>query len=67
MAKRFHDSEFDDATQLNLAIFRKYIRKWVPVSLTRLQHGRGLNYRDVNIFDFFAGPGTDRKEIRGRL
>lgn len=58
MAKHFHESEFDDGTQVKLAIFRGYIRKWLPVFLTARKSGR--NQEQVNLFDFFAGPGTDR-------
>jgi len=57
MPKRFHESEFDDGTQVKLAIFRGYIRKWLPVFLTARKSGR--NQEQVNLFDFFAGPGAD--------
>lgn len=59
MGKRFHESEFDDATQLKLAIFRGYIRKWLPVFLTARKSGR--DQESVNVYDFFAGPGVDSK------
>ena len=59
MGTRFHAKRFDDSTQLKLAIFRKYIREWVPVFLSEPRHGRGPNYGSVNIFDSFAGPGRD--------
>ena len=49
----FHDKSFDDATQLKLELFRKHIREWLPVFLTK------RNYDVLNIFDFFAGPGRD--------
>jgi len=58
MAKGFHERGYDDATQVKLAIFREYIRKWIPVFLTEGNRG---NYTSVNIFDFFAGPGADAK------
>ena len=57
MAKRFHDKPFDDGTHDKLAIFRGYVRRWIPVFLTAWKTGR--NYQVVNVFDFFAGPGTD--------
>ena len=57
MAKKFHDDEFDDATQIKLAIFRGYIRKWLPVFLTARKSG--AHDRAVNLFDLFAGPGAD--------
>jgi len=52
----FHDKVFDDSTQLKLAIFQGYIRKWLPVFLTQYGGGR-KNFQQVNIYDFFAGPG----------
>jgi len=57
MVKRFHDTEFDDATQIKLAIFRGYIRRWIPVFLTAWKEGS--NRETVNLWDFFAGPGLD--------
>lgn len=42
---------------MKLAIFRGYIREWLPVFLTDRDSGR--NVETVNVFDFFAGPGTD--------
>jgi three-Cys-motif partner protein len=57
MAKEFHKNEFDDATQVKLAIFRGYIREWLPVFLTNRNSGQ--NVESVNVFDFFAGPGAD--------
>ncbi|OGV38104.1 MAG: hypothetical protein A2X48_07460 [Lentisphaerae bacterium GWF2_49_21] len=53
MAK-FHDSEFDEATLLKLEIFRGYIREWIPVFLTKNR------FSHIHIYDFFAGPGTDK-------
>ena len=57
MAKHFHETAFDDATQVKLAVFRGYIRKWLPVFLTARRSG--ANQQAVNLFDFFAGPGAD--------
>ena len=39
MAKKFHENEFDDATQVKLDVFRGYIRKWIPVFLTAWKGG----------------------------
>ena len=63
MSRRFHDVPFDDATQLKLELFRRYIRNWIPVFLTRQKDGRPN--RSVHIFDFFAGPGRDTKGTPG--
>ncbi len=49
---KFHNTEFDAATQLKLALFRGYIREWLPVFLTK-------NFQKVNLYDLFAGPGYD--------
>ena len=57
MAKRFHKTEFDDGTQVKLAIFRGYIREWISVFLTEWKEGSNPNV--INLWDFFAGPGTD--------
>lgn len=57
MVKRFHETEFDDATQVKLAIFRGCIREWIPVFLTAWKEGS--NRETINLWDFFAGPGTD--------
>ena len=64
VASRFHQEAFDPGTQIKLDLFRRYIRKWVPVSLTRQLHA---NYapRPMHIFDFFAGPGEDTKGVPG--
>lgn len=51
----FHDEEFDEGTLLKLKLFRAYVREWLPVFLSK-----GLR-RNVNVFDFFAGPGSDAK------
>ncbi len=63
MSKRFHDAPFDDATQLKLELFRRHMRNWIPVFLTR--HRDGKPNRPVHIFDFFAGPGRDSKGAPG--
>lgn len=57
MVKDFHENRFDDPTQVKLAVFRGYIREWLPVFLTARKSGR--NVEAVNVFDFFAGPGAD--------
>ncbi|VEN75420.1 conserved hypothetical protein [Candidatus Desulfarcum epimagneticum] len=53
MTRAFHGAPFDEATLLKLDIFRGYIRSWLPVFLSK------RSYPNVNIFDFFAGPGRD--------
>ena len=53
MTKDFHDKPFDQATELKLDIFRSYASEWLPVFLSK------KTYSQVNILDFFAGPGRD--------
>ncbi len=59
MAKRFHDNKFDSSTLLKLEIFRGYIRKWLPVFLSKAHHPI------INIYDFFAGPGKNTNDQIG--
>jgi len=60
----FHDKPFDDATQMKLAVFRGYIREWLPVFMTRSKGG-DERHRRVAVYDFFAGPGRDPAGIPG--
>lgn len=64
MNKKFHEDIFDDATQLKLQIFRKYIRKWLPTFMTRYE-GRRRNFGKIRIYDFFSGPGYDADKNPG--
>jgi three-Cys-motif partner protein len=58
MAKTdFHDSPFDEGTLTKLDIFELYLREWLPVFLASTKY----NWRELHVFDFFAGPGTDPK------
>lgn len=58
MSKDFFSKRFDDATNVKLEIFRLYIRKWLPVFMTR--RNEGFNHTtNINIYDFFAGAGRD--------
>lgn len=59
MATKFHDESFSAETQLKLELFRRYIRKWVPVFMTKPRMDANRKQRSVHIFDLFAGPGTD--------
>lgn len=58
MNKNFF-GEFDRSTLLKLEIFRRYAREWLPVFLTKWRKRKSIG--NVLIYDFFAGPGTDRK------
>ncbi|MBN2535653.1 MAG: three-Cys-motif partner protein TcmP [Spirochaetales bacterium] len=54
----FFEKEYDESTQLKLAIFQGYIKEWISVFLTQ---SKSFNYKQINIFDFFSGSGTDVK------
>jgi three-Cys-motif partner protein len=48
-----HRDPFDEGTQDKLDLYRGYLREWLPVFLNQ------PNISTINIFDFFAGPGSD--------
>ena len=58
MSKSFYDKIFDDATNLKLEIFRRYLREWLPVFMTRKKDGINQT-QSVDIYDFFSGKGQD--------
>jgi len=49
-----HEKEFDEATQTKLALYGGYVAAWLP---TFLNYHKPLSR--INLFDFFAGPGSD--------
>ncbi len=55
MAKDLHKAAFEESTLVKLAIFRDYLKEWLPVFLA----ARNVYWKKVNVFDFFAGPGKD--------
>ncbi len=52
MVVKFHDAPFDDATQVKLEIFRRYLQVWISIFMR-------LGVKQICIYDFFAGPGYD--------
>lgn len=64
MSKAFHDKPFDTGTKIKLDVFRRYVRKWLPVFLTKpkIQKQR---YSRINIYDLFSGPGHDKLGVYG--
>jgi three-Cys-motif partner protein len=64
MSKAFHDKPFDPATKIKLEIFRRYVREWLPVFLTKPKDQR-KEYSRVNIYDLFSGPGRDVLGVSG--
>ena len=65
MNKKFHKKAFDQATQLKLDIFRQYIREWVPVFLSKKFGNGAAAFKQINLYDYFSGPGTDAKGAFG--
>ncbi|GHT61039.1 hypothetical protein AGMMS50239_11120 [Bacteroidia bacterium] len=56
--KDLHDKPFDEGTITKLEIFENYAKEWIP---TFVMSG----YKEIWIFDFFAGTGYDKKGIAG--
>ena len=61
MGKDIHKSVFDEGTLTKLAILREYIKRWFPVFLKDQRY----TYRRVQIYDFFAGAGSDIEGNKG--
>jgi three-Cys-motif partner protein len=57
MAEDFHNKPFDEGTITKLQIFELYAREWLPVFLAPARPIK----REVHVFDFFSGPGTDAR------
>ncbi len=53
----FHNQAFNEATLVKLALFQGYIRQWLPVFLTQQKTPNLCS--QINIYDFFSGPGHD--------
>lgn len=61
MSQDLHKEPFDEGTQEKLWIFEHYIKEWLPVFLAP----RKPHFLNVNLCDFFAGPGKDVNGIDG--
>ena len=55
MATDIHAKTFDEGTQIKLQIVRDYLKQWLPVFIIK----RDLVWKNIFIYDFFAGEGTD--------
>jgi three-Cys-motif partner protein len=53
--RNHHERPYDTGTMEKLALYRGYVESWMPVFLHQ-QH-----IEAINIFDFFAGPGSDQE------
>ena len=60
MALDLHKKPFDEGTIVKLSLYENYMQEWLPVFLRK-----GSNFRRINIFDFFCGPGKDDKGQNG--
>jgi len=56
--KDLHSSSFDEATLAKLEIFQEYTKFWLPTFIES-------NVDQICVYDFFAGPGFDLKEVPG--
>lgn len=61
MAKDIHADEFPESTQVKLSLFKDYLNEWLPVFIS----AKKIYWKTINIFDFFAGPGTDAEGNEG--
>lgn len=61
MPASFHDEPFDEGTLTKLELFERYAEAWLPVFVARHE----IIWPEVNIFDFFAGAGTDSEGVEG--
>jgi len=55
MSRDIHKRPFDEGTKAKLAIFRDYLREWLPVFIAKKE----IFWNTINIYDFFSGPGSD--------
>jgi len=58
--RNHHEKPYDAGTMEKLNFYRGYVEAWLPVFL--LQHHI---IQAINIFDFFAGPGSDSEGKSG--
>jgi len=52
--RNLHEKPYDEGTQDKLDLYREYLREWLPVFMN------AALVDTVQIFDFFAGPGSDK-------
>jgi three-Cys-motif partner protein len=56
--KDLHEKPFDEGTITKLEIFEDYAKEWIPTFVMS-------KYKEIWIFDFFAGTGYDKNGIPG--
>lgn len=57
MARDIHKNAFDDSTLTKLTVYESYLDKWLPVFINTAPNKPWA--KNINIFDFFSGPGRD--------
>ncbi|MBM9575896.1 three-Cys-motif partner protein TcmP [Leptospira sp. 201903070] len=57
--KDLHKNPFGDSTLTKLILYRNYLEVWLPTFIMQDQ------FRTIQIFDFFAGPGFDTSQRPG--
>lgn len=61
MSSVFHEEPFDEGTITKLELFQRYAEEWLPVFISRPDP----YWKDLHIYDFFAGSGTDADGVEG--
>lgn len=61
MGRNLFRKPFDDGTIDKLEIFEDYFKEWLPVFIARQE----IIWKEIQIFDLFAGEGTDVNGIFG--
>jgi three-Cys-motif partner protein len=61
MSKDIHKKPFDEGTIVKLALYRRYLKEWLPVFLSKVPP----QFTTINIYDFFSGPGMDTNGEKG--
>jgi len=61
MPRDFHDKPYDPGTLTKLRIFELYAQEWIPVFVSPEEP----KFDQVEIFDFFCGPGKDFAGVHG--
>jgi len=61
VSRNFHAQNFDESTKAKLEIFQLYARTWLPTFLAPLKP----TWKEVHVYDFFCGPGSDPTGVDG--
>lgn len=61
MGRNLFRKPFDDGTIDKLEIFEDYFKEWLPVFIAKQE----IIWTEIQIFDLFAGEGTDIKGVFG--